>query len=155
MYAFLLTVMILDGLLLAAVVLLQAGQGGGLASLGGATTDLVVGGRQAVTLLTKMSWICGGMFLGLALLLSLVAPTRNSASNEVLERIRQSTPAAPPAALPLQTNPESGAANPGGTALPLQPAPAPSSAPGAGAGTAPPSTSAGAKAPAAPAKPGH
>ena len=36
MFAFLLTLLILDALLLSVVVLLQAGQGGGLASLGGA-----------------------------------------------------------------------------------------------------------------------
>ena len=46
-----------------AVVLLQAGQGGGLASMGGGTTDLVMGGRQAVTILHKMSWITGGVFM--------------------------------------------------------------------------------------------
>lgn len=143
MYAFLLTVMILDGLLLAAAVLLQAGQGGGLATLGGGTTDMVVGGRQAATLLTKMSWICGGLFLALALLLSIVSPGRNSGSNEVLERIRQAAPASQPATLPLETSPaESGAAPSGATTLPLQPAPAQ------------PAPS-GAKTPAAPAKPSH
>src|SRR5437667_12701624 len=56
MFALLLTLLILDALLLSVVVLLQAGQGGGLASLGGATTDTVLGGRQAVTILTKLSW---------------------------------------------------------------------------------------------------
>ena len=61
MFAFLLTLLILDALLLSVVVLLQAGQGGGLASLGGATTDTVLGGRQAVTLLTKATWWCGGI----------------------------------------------------------------------------------------------
>ena len=58
------------------VVLLQAGQGGGLASLGGGTTDLVVGGRQAATLLTRMSWLVRPIFLVLSLLFSLIAPTR-------------------------------------------------------------------------------
>ena len=53
MFAFLLTLLILDALLLSVVVLLQAGQGGGLASLGGATTDTVLGGRQAVALKPK------------------------------------------------------------------------------------------------------
>jgi preprotein translocase subunit SecG len=105
MYAFLLTLLIVDALLLAAVVLLQAGQGGGLASLGGGTTDLVVGGRQAATLLTKMSWICGAIFLVLALLLSLVSPGRAGSSSEVLERLRQTTPTAEPSALPLEAIP--------------------------------------------------
>jgi preprotein translocase subunit SecG len=142
MYAFLLTLLILDGLLLGAVVLLQAGQGGGLASLGGGTTDLVVGGRQAATLLTKMSWICGSVFLILALLISLVSPSRGGGSSEVLERLRQSAPASQPADLPLQTVPvESGGAQAPSpsTTLPLQNLPADS----------------GSKAPAAPAKPGH
>lgn len=126
MYAFLLTLLILDGLLLGAVVLLQAGQGGGLASMGGGTTDLVVGGRQAATLLTKMSWICGSIFLVLALLLSLVAPSRGGTSSEVLERLRQTAPAPAPANLPIETVPaDSGARSPSSpNTLPLQPAPA-------------------------------
>ena len=62
MFAFLLTLLILDALVLSAVVLLQAGQGGGLASLGGATTDTVLGGRQAVTILHRLSWWCGGIW---------------------------------------------------------------------------------------------
>lgn len=126
MYGFLLTLLILDGLLLGAVVLLQAGQGGGLASMGGGTTDLVVGGRQATTLLTKMSWICGGSFLVLALLLSLIAPSRGGTSNEVLEKLRQNQTAAP-ANLPIQTAPSTGTV-PGATpvegASPSTPAPA-------------------------------
>ncbi len=67
MFAFLLTLLILDAIILSVVVLLQAGQGGGLASLGGAGgTDTVMGGRQAVTILTKATWWCGGIFLVLA-----------------------------------------------------------------------------------------
>src|SRR5215212_1464263 len=86
MFAFLVSLLILDALLLSVVVLLQAGQGGGLASLGGATTDTVLGGRQAVTLLTKATWWCGGVFLVLALALSLVPRGGNSAS-ELQERL--------------------------------------------------------------------
>ena len=121
MYAFLLTLLILDALLLGVVVLLQAGQGGGLASMGGGTTDLVVGGRQAATLLTKMSWICGAAFLAIALLLSIVAPSQTGSSSEVLERLRQTSAPSAPANLPLEAAPaESGA----GATLPIQPAPA-------------------------------
>ena len=42
MFGFLLVLMILDGLLLSAVVLMQAGQGGGLASLGGGHMQYLV-----------------------------------------------------------------------------------------------------------------
>ena len=84
MYTILVVILILDSLILGTAVLLQAGQGGGLASLGGGTTDLVVGGRQAANLLTKMSWICGGAFLFLSLLLSMVSPGRTGATSEVI-----------------------------------------------------------------------
>jgi preprotein translocase subunit SecG len=94
MFAFLLTLLILDALVLSVVVLLQAGQGGGLASLGGAGgTDTVVGGRQAVTILTKATWWCGGIFLVLSLVLSLVP--RGGNSSELQKRLRASTPTAP------------------------------------------------------------
>jgi preprotein translocase subunit SecG len=103
MFAFLLTLLILDALLLSVVVLLQAGQGGGLASLGGGGTDTVLGGRQAVTILTKLSWWCGGIFLVLSLVLSLVP--RGGRSSGLQERLRAATPAEPsqPAPLPLGT----------------------------------------------------
>ena len=126
MYYLLVTLMVLDGLLLATVVLLQAGQGGGLASFGGGTTDLVVGGRQAANLLTRMSWICGGIFLTLALIISLISPSRGGTSSEVLDRIRQqTTPQSAPTNLPLEAVPTQPAPAPSGTAAPTTPAPAP------------------------------
>lgn len=117
MFAFLLTLLILDALVLSAVVLLQAGQGGGLASLGGATTDTVLGGRQAVTILHRLSWWCGGIFLGLALMLSLVP--RGRTGSALQERIRATTPAAPAPSAPLPVGgapsqaPAQGQATPG------------------------------------------
>ncbi len=99
MFYLLLTLLILDALLLSVVVLLQAGQGGGLAGLGGATTDTVLGGRQAVTILTKLSWWCGGIFLALSLLLSLVP--RSSSGSALQERLRSTAPPAPVPQLPL------------------------------------------------------
>jgi preprotein translocase subunit SecG len=116
MYYLLVTLMVLDGLLLATVVLLQAGQGGGLASFGGGTTDLVVGGRQAANLLTRMSWICGGVFMALALIISLISPSRGTGSSDVLDRIRQNTaPSTVPSSLPIE-------------GIQQQPAPAPAPA---------------------------
>jgi preprotein translocase subunit SecG len=99
MFAFLVTLLVLDALLLSVVVLLQAGQGGGLASLGGGGTDTVLGGRQAVTILTKLSWWCGGIFLVLSLVLSLVP--RGGSSSALQERLRAATPAAPAQQAPL------------------------------------------------------
>ena len=132
MFNFLLVVMILDGFLLSAVVLMQAGQGGGLASLGGGTTSQVLGGRQATNLLTKTTWCTGGVFMGLALLLTLVSGTRGGVgASDVQKRLKQSAPQAQPTA-PIGGNAIPGLtpAPPGGTAG--TPAPAPATPPPAG-----------------------
>ena len=125
MFAFLLGLLILDAVLLSVVVLLQAGQGGGLASLGGGGTDTVLGGRQAVTILTKLSWWCGGIFLVLSLVLSFVP--RGTGSSALQERLRSATPAEPsqPAPLPLgtPTQPQTPAAGAPPANTPAQPAP--------------------------------
>src|SRR5438876_10361262 len=74
MYGILVGILILDSLILATAVLLQAGQGGGLASLGGgAGTETIMGGRQATTLLTKVTWWSAGIFLFLAVLLTVMS----------------------------------------------------------------------------------
>jgi preprotein translocase subunit SecG len=128
LYNFLLTLIILDGLVLAVVVLLQAGQGGGLASLGGGTADLVLGGRQAVTILHKASWVTGALFMLLALLLSISASHRGTAQSGVQQQLRQTVPAeqpAPAAPLPLQTTPPSGNASPAPAPPPPAPPPGP------------------------------
>src|ERR1700704_1529195 len=99
MLTFLLILLVLDAFVLIGVVLLQAGQGGGLASMGGgASTDTFLGGRQAVTILTKMSWWCGGVFLALSLVLAGLS-ARGTRARSVLEgQIQAPVPAAP---LPL------------------------------------------------------
>src|SRR5207249_5295270 len=64
MYSFLVAILLLDAVILATAVLLQAGQGGGLATMGGgAGTESIMGGRQATTLLTKVTWWTAGIFL--------------------------------------------------------------------------------------------
>ena len=102
MFRFLVLVLMADSLLLATVVLLQAGKGGGLAALGGgASTDSFFGGRQATSILTKLSWWCGGIFLGLSLVLATLSGTAG-APVSVLEGQIQ---APSPVELPLSTSP--------------------------------------------------
>ena len=85
MYGILVGILILDALILATAVLLQAGQGGGLASMGGgAGTETIMGGRQATTLLTKVTWWTAGIFLFLALVLSFMTQS-GSQVRSVLE----------------------------------------------------------------------
>jgi preprotein translocase subunit SecG len=130
MFAFLVSLLILDAIILSVVVLLQAGQGGGLASLGGGGTDTVLGGRQAVTILTKLTWWCGGIFLVLSLALSLTP--RGGNSTGLQEKLRAATPAAPTQApLPLETPTQPATETPKaqGGAAPATPKPAPAKPP--------------------------
>lgn len=124
LYNFLLGLLILDGLILTGVVLLQAGQGGGLASLGGGTTDLVMGGRQAVTILHKTSWISGALFMLLALLLSIVASNTAVGDSAVQQRLRQQPSQQTVPTAPLQTAPAPTTATP-----PPAPVPPPATRP--------------------------
>ena len=120
LYGLLLTLLIIDALLLIGVILLQSGKGGGVAAnFGGATssTDAFIGTRQAGNLLTKASWWCGGIFLGLAFILQL-AGGRSRVPQSVLDR---------PLTAPASTAP-TGTATTAAPAVPLEapgtPAPA-------------------------------
>ena len=97
MFGILLTLLILDGILLMVVVLLQAGKGGGLAAMGGgsgAGTESLIGGRQAATVLTKSTWITGGVFIALAVVLSILS-SRARDDSPLLEDHFQETQTAP------------------------------------------------------------
>lgn len=103
MYTLLLVLLIIDALVLGAAILLQSGKGGGLsANFGGAgsSSDSVMGTRQAGNLLTKASWWCGGIFLGLAFILQLMSS--RPAQKSVLDKIAApaAVPSAPPSAAP-------------------------------------------------------
>ena len=113
LYRLLLIILIIDSLVLIAAILLQAGKGSGLAAnFGGASSspDAFIGVRQAGTILTKATWWCAGIFLGLAFVLQVMS-TRAQAPRSVLEKTfsNQTAPAAP---VPAGTAP----------AIPLTPA---------------------------------
>lgn len=112
----LIALLAIDSVFLVAAVLLQAGKGGGLAaSFGGVTSsaDAILGTRQAGNLLTKASWWCGGLFLGLAFLISLTT-SRRSVPRSILDQTFT-----PPAQTAPVTTPQ-----PNTNMLPIQPAPA-------------------------------
>src|SRR5437762_14316519 len=140
-YTLLLILLVLDSIVLIAAVPMQAGQGGGMAaSFGGVSRSAssFMGTRQAGNLLTKTSWWCGGIFLGLAFLLSL-ASARSRAPKSVLDQAFPNAPA--PVTAPPTTNP----------AIPLQPAPtnaAPGNAPAGAAPATPTKTPPATKSPA-------
>ena len=113
MYAFLLAILVLDGLFMTVVILLQAGKGGGLASVGGgaAMTEGILGGRQATTVLTRATWIAGSLFMTLALVLSIMS-SRATAVQSVIQ-----VPAAQPTTAPEPVIPGLGGTG-GGAAVP-------------------------------------
>src|SRR5215467_13869869 len=121
LYTILLILLILDSILLVVAILLQSGQGGGMAaSFGGVSSSAsaFLGTRQTGNLLTKASWWCGGLFLGLSFLLAL-ASTQSRAPKSILDQTFQTAPA--PVSAPANAAPgAAGGANP---ALPLTPAP--------------------------------
>lgn len=116
MYGLLLALLILDGLFLSIVILLQAGKGGGLAAMGGgaAATDGVMGGRQATTLLTRATWSSGTAFMVLALVLSIMSGSGESATSVI-------RPDAPQNAAPAPVLPglDEGAADAGSAPAPV------------------------------------
>ena len=137
MVAFLVTLLIIDGLILIGAVLLQSGKGGGLAAVGGgASTDTFIGGRQAANLLTRTTWVTAGIFLFVALVLAIVSSRGAAGPDSLLQREFQQAPAATPTPLDLPgaggtegqepvglPGTEQGAANtqPGEAAAPAQP----------------------------------
>ena len=130
LYNLLLVILVLDAVVLIAAILLQAGKGSGLAAnFGGASSspDAFIGIRQAGTLLTKATWWCAGIFLGLSFILQIMS-TRTQAPKSVLEDTFGSPP---PASAPATSAPTTAA-----PAVPLSPAP------GATQGTAPQGTAA-------------
>lgn len=121
MYGLITGLLILDALILMVVVLLQAGQGGGLAALGGSGgTESFFGGRHAVTWLTKTTWVAGGAFLFLSLVLSFLSASNSLGTTDVQELLRTPTGPVQTAPLPLETEPvppaAGDAAQPGGAA---------------------------------------
>lgn len=119
MYYFLLGLLVLDGFFLGVVILLQSGKGGGLAAMGGgaAATEGILGGRQATTVLTRATWIGGGAFMALALILSIMSSRAQLPQSILLDDLQQSAPAPEPILPGLSDTPAgtgSGAENTGG-----------------------------------------
>lgn len=127
MYTFILVLLIIDCLVLMAAILLQSGQGSGLASTFGgvsSSADTIFGTRQAGNLLTSVSWWSGGIFLFLSFVLALMSSHSRQPASVLDQGLGGTTPVTAPAPatgtgaapLPLQTQPA--------TPAPATPAPA-------------------------------
>src|SRR5947207_13339570 len=101
MFTVLVIILLFDAMILAIAVLLQAGQGGGLASLGGgAGTEMLMGGRQAATILHKITWWTAGIFMFLSLVLAFMS-ANTAGPRSVPENVPQQPTPVPRAPLPL------------------------------------------------------
>ncbi|MEJ2483259.1 MAG: preprotein translocase subunit SecG [Gemmatimonadota bacterium] len=133
MFTLLVVLISLVALFLIAVILLQSGKGGGLAAeFGGASssTDSIMGGRQAATVLTRSTWIGGGVFLALALLLAILAARTSGPAESILRSEFQSPGAAPTSVLESEGDaPPSMLEESVGAESEDQPAPVPSDSP--------------------------
>ena len=98
MYTFLVAILVLDGFLLAVVILLQAGKGGGLAAMGGGAgpTEGILAGRQATTVLTRVTWTGGTVFMVLALVLAIMSSRAQQPQSILEQDFRQQFPATDP-----------------------------------------------------------
>jgi len=120
MFGFLVVIAAVLAVLLCVIILIQSGKGGGLAaSFGGASssTDSFMGGRQTATALTKMTWIGGGIFLFLSLVLAVLSSRPQAAPESILRQgtgAQQSIPEAPPSLLEAPTGSAAEAEDAGG-----------------------------------------
>lgn len=124
MFYVLIALILVVAVLMALVVLLQSGKGGGLAGIasGGQTTQ-ILGARQAPDFLEKATWWLGGIFLALCVLTTFVIPGGGAS---ILQERAGELPAAtaPPATAPAPTAP--GPEAPSTPAAPSPTAPSPS-----------------------------
>ncbi len=75
LYGFVLTVHIVVCFILIAVILLQAGRGGGLTDIGGGAGQSILGTRGA-TILTRATTVCAVLFMVTSLSLAILSAQR-------------------------------------------------------------------------------
>ena len=103
MFAALIVLIAIIGILLTFAVLLQSGKGGGLAGIaaGGATTQ-ILGSRQAPDFLEKATWVLATAFIVLCILTNF-AIDPGARESVIQQQATQNPPAAtlpPPASVP-------------------------------------------------------
>lgn len=123
MFTFFIVLITLIGLLMTLVVLLQSGQGGGLAGIAsGGAAQQVLGTRQSPDTLEKATWTLGTLFIVLCVLSNFFIDTGQPQESVIQQRAQQEQTQQQP--LPAPGN-QQGA----------QPLPAPSGNQGGGSGS--------------------
>ncbi len=86
MFIFIVTIHIIVSLFLIAVILLQAGRGGGLAEAFGSSEVEKIFGTKSTTILTRLTTICAVIFIFTCLTLALISAHR---SRSLVEKVPQ------------------------------------------------------------------
>jgi len=103
--AFLIVIHTIVSVLLVIVILMQASQGGGLSGTFGSTaTSALLGGRGAGTFLSKLTTYLAVIFLGLAIVISLISSPTAVESESILKQEAENQSITPGADLSLPTS---------------------------------------------------
>ena len=106
MQGFLIVIHTIVSVTLVAVILMQASQGGGLSgTFGAATTSALLGGRGAGTFLSKITTYLAVVFLGLAVVISLISSPSTTETESILKQDAESQSITPGAGLSLPAVP--------------------------------------------------
>ena len=109
MQAFLIIIHTIISVLLIVVILMQASQGGGLSgTFGSNTAGALLGGRGAGTFLSKLTTYLAAIFLGLAVVISLISAPASLEPESILKQEAENQSINPgadlslPASVPLE-----------------------------------------------------
>jgi preprotein translocase subunit SecG len=102
---FLIMIHTIISVLLVVVILMQASQGGGLSgTFGSSTTSALLGGRGAGTFLSKLTTYLAVIFLGLAIVISLISSPSSVELESILKHEAENQSINPGAHLSLPTS---------------------------------------------------
>ena len=96
MTGFLIAIHTIVSLLLIAVVLMQASQGGGLSgTFGGNAASSVLGGQNAGNVLSRITTWLATLFLVLAVIISVLSGPTDESTTSLVKRVAESRPELP------------------------------------------------------------
>ena len=93
MIGFLIVVHTIVSILLISVVLMQASQGGGLSgTCGGQAASSILGGQGAGTVLSKITGWLAAVFIGLAVLISILSGPSDESGSSLVKKASEENP---------------------------------------------------------------
>ena len=93
MIGFLIIIHTIVSILLISVVLMQASQGGGLSgTFGGQAASCILGGQGAGNVLSKITGWLAAVFIGLAVLISILSGPSNESSSSLVKKASEENP---------------------------------------------------------------